>query len=298
MEKQIHTIEGAHHLVSPTAKLVAYMRAKSDIPYSAQISELTESDTVTKEIFGSEMIEWWMGAMLELRYKSLSELVQREALNKGVTNILELAAGILPRVIIMTEDKNIHYIETDLPDMLAEKKLLVQELQVDMNNRHLDFHSLNVLDGPEVEKIVGTFPDGPVCIINEGLFQYLTVAEKEIAAKNMYSVLKEKGGVWITPDLANSSRIRDIVIAYPEMGAVVQKINSLTQRDFRSNSIGSSEEVENFFKRLGFEIVEYSQKDLVSELSVLKDSSKIDPQKKKMIDGLIDSSKVWVLRAI
>ena len=64
-----------HHLISPTAKLVAHLRAESDIPFSVQIDQLTEAGKTTKELFGDDESLGWMASMLEMRYKSLSMLL-------------------------------------------------------------------------------------------------------------------------------------------------------------------------------------------------------------------------------
>jgi len=297
MNEKIKTTEGTHHFVSPTAKMVAFMRAQSDIPYSAEISRLTGSEEVTNGLLGTINMEGF-GAMLELRYKALSALVEEEAFKKGVTNIFEFASGVLPRGIIMSEDKSVHYLETDLPDMMSEKQALVKELGVDMSHRNLALETLNVLDGERMNELAELLPQGPICFINEGLLQYLSLPEKEVAAKNILTILKERGGLWITPDLSVAERMREALRKYPEVAGFLQKINSSTQRDMRANSFGSQEEIIAFFNRIGFELTEYTQKDLVGELSTLKDISNIEPNKLELIKGFTEHSKIWVLRPI
>lgn len=73
-----------HHLISPTAKLVAHLRAGTDIPYSKEIDEICEAGKTTEELFGKKEVLGWMSAMLELRYKSLSELLKREMTERGI----------------------------------------------------------------------------------------------------------------------------------------------------------------------------------------------------------------------
>ncbi len=298
MEPSKNKVEGNHHLVSPTAKMVAYMRAQSDIPYSAEIARLTDSENATNELLGIDGLEWWMGAMLELRYKSLQALIEKEGIEKGIRNIFEMASGILPRGILMTEREDINYIETDLPDMAEEKRLLLKELKIDTAGRHLAVEDLNVLEGDKMRELCAHFPAGPICFANEGLLMYLTVPEKEIVAKTIHAILKERGGLWITPDLSNSDRMRDIFIAYPELAVLLEKINKSTGKDMRANAIGNDQQIADFFQRLGFRLTEYRQKDLVDELSVLKDTTSLDDKKKSLVDNVIDSAKVWVLRAI
>lgn len=292
--EQINSPESNHYLISPTAKMVAWMRAQSDIPYSNQIAELTNSKKATQELLGGEGLEWWMGSILEQRYKSLSALVQREAFDKGVKNIFEFASGVLPRGILMTEDPEIHYIETDLPEMIAEKIKLVKELNIDLSKRNLSFRPLNVLDSEELEKLTEHIPEGPICFINEGLMPYLSIPEKEIMSKSIVNILRKRGGLWITPDLSNSSRMREIVDAYPEMQEMLAKIIQSTQRDVRANSFLNFRSMQSFFENLGFSLTEYNQSDLAPELSTL--DTNLEEDKKQMVLNILSSSKIWILK--
>lgn len=283
-----------HHLISPTAKLVAHLRADTDIPYSKEIDRICDAGPVTEALFGKRESLAWMSAMLELRYKSLSGLLSREMSEKGIKQVLELACGIQPRGLITSVDPSLTYIETDLSDMADEKKRLVTELDPEALNRaNYKIESLNVLDEEGVLKIVSELGEGPVAIIHEGLLPYLSVEEKRIAAENIYKVLKEKGGVWITPDISNSGRMRQVIELFPDSADAVEKISTATGRQLRNNNIGDKEATLNFYRDIGFEITEYSQKDFVPNIGSLNDIQ--DEGVRSSVESLLGESNIWVL---
>lgn len=283
-----------HHLISPTAKLVAHLRAKTDIPYSAQIDELCEAGKTTEELFGDDETLSWLAAMLELRYKSLTELLHREMKEKGIKQVLELACGVLPRGLIESEDPSVQYVETDLADMADEKLELVRKIEPKALERpNYSVHSLNVLDTEQLAEIMPIFGDGKIAIINEGLLPYLSHEEKAEVAKSVHAILKEKGGVWITPDLSSSNRMKKIITSFPGVEKVIEKLARAVGRDIRANSFGNKEISIEFYRSLGFKVSEFAQGELVENL-VLMDNLK-DQEKKGLIQAFLDDSLVWVL---
>lgn len=286
--------EENHHLISPTAKLVAHLRAKTDIPYSEKIDKLCEAGKTFEDLFGKNESLVWMSAMIELRYKSLSKLLEKEMSNKGISQVLELACGVQPRGLITSSDSEITYIETDLPKIAVEKKTLVRELDpkaLGRDNYHIE--SLNVLDDENLRGVVSRLKKDGVVIINEGLLPYLSVEEKSVMAINIFEVLKEKRGIWITPDISNSNRMRKIITLFPDAEGSLQKISSATDRNLRDNRIGDKETTLKFYEDIGFNLTEYSQKELVGQLNSLE-SIKDDSIREK-VDSVLDESKIWVL---
>ena len=271
------------------------MRSKTDIPYSAEISSITKSEMIAKEITNIDAVEWWMAGGLEMRYKSLTTLTTKICKEEKIKNILELAAGVLPRGITMSDDPTITYIETDLPEMIEEKQRVISHLGIH-SRPNLLLHPLNVLDEKAMGDIVDLFPKGPICIINEGLLSYFSKEEKTRVAKNVIANIRLHGGVWITPDIAGSDRIQEIAKLYPEIESVLNDIFKLTKRDMRVNNFGTLEEMKKFYSDIGFSITEYSQKDLIPSTSIGRQLAPSDMSKKQLLDALINSYKIWVLR--
>ena len=282
-----------HHLISPTAKLVAHLRAETDIPYSKQIDELCEAGKTTEELFGKREALVWMSAMLESRYKSLSTLLKREMLEKGINNVLELACGIQPRGLLESADPAVTYIETDLPEMASEKNVLVNELEPKaLERKNYSILPLNILDGEQLNQVVSKFGEGKIAIINEGLLPYLSREEKIIAAENIHKVLSERGGVWITPDVSNRERMRKMIEMFPGAGEAMQKISTSTGRNMKENSVGDLEDTRKFYRDLGFNITEYIQGTFVPKIMSL--DSITDPEVRDAVMAVLAESNLWV----
>jgi O-methyltransferase involved in polyketide biosynthesis len=282
-----------HHLISPTAKLVAHLRAETDIPYSKQIDELCEAGKTTEGLFGKREALVWMSAMLESRYKSLSALLKREMKEKGITQVLELACGIQPRGLLESSDPAVTYIETDLPEMAKEKIALVNELEpTALERQNYSILPLNILDKEQLDQVAAKFGQGKIAIINEGLLPYLSKEEKAIAAGNIHSVLKERGGVWITPDVSNRERMRKLIEMFPGAGEATQKISMATGRNMKENGIGDLEATRKFYSDLGFNTTEYIQGNFVSKL-VSMDSIN-DPKIRSELEAVMAESNLWV----
>lgn len=283
-----------HHLISSTAKLVAHLRAGTDIPYSKEIDKICGAEATTEALFGKRESLVWMSAMLELRYKSLSELLSREMSKKGIKQVLELACGIQPRGLIFSSNPDVTYIETDLVDMANEKKRLVAGLDPEALNRaNYKIEPLNVLDEESVLRTISEFDDGSIAILHEGLLPYLSVDEKHIAATHIHTALKEKGGVWITPDISNSNRMRQIIGLFPDSLEAIEKISTATGRQLRDNNIGDRETTLQFYRDIGFNITEYSQKEFVPNIGSMKDIG--DESLRMSVNSILDESNIWVL---
>ena len=61
-----------HARISPTAKLAAFLRAETDIPYCRQIAEMCDAEEVSRT-FNAGFIANHR-AYIELRFKSLNEV--------------------------------------------------------------------------------------------------------------------------------------------------------------------------------------------------------------------------------
>jgi O-methyltransferase involved in polyketide biosynthesis len=285
--------------ISPTAKLTALLRAETDIPYSKEIADKCNTNSTVEEVFGITTDGLvWMAAMLELRYKSLSECLKRTMKEKNISQVLELAAGIVPRGILMSENPEIRYIETDLPEMSEEKKKLVIEINSSLSAReNYIITPLSAVNAVEFSNIGKLFNKDGVAVINEGLLSYLTVEEKGMVAKNIHDFLTTQGGIWITTDISNGERMRKITEIFPDAARVNQKIQDFTGKDMRANGIGGGKEGGlDFYRSFGFTITEHRAFDLVDHLVSLDSIS--DESIKDRLKEALDTSRAWVLEVI
>ena len=198
-----------HSKISPTAKLVAYFRQFSDIPFSRDVATLIHAEDVLKNFsqgtnLTPEFLKW-AALAAEIRYKSIVSAIKKE----GITQVLELASGLSFRGLAMTEDPEYIYVETDLTELMQEKQQILSRIisNHDLRERkNLFFDAVNILSFPEIESAIRHFkPWDPVAVIHEGLYLYLSMSEKVTAVRNIHSVLSRFGGAWITPDFLTNA---------------------------------------------------------------------------------------------
>src|SRR5467141_3179864 len=111
------SIVTTHHArISPTAKLAAFLRAETDIPYCRQIADMCDAEEVSRTFDPGFIANH--RAYIELRFKSLNAFIHR----LGFRQVLEFAGGVAPRGLILSEDPSMLIVETDLPELLEEKR--------------------------------------------------------------------------------------------------------------------------------------------------------------------------------
>src|SRR5260370_8541963 len=89
----------SHHArISPTAKLAAFLRAETDIPYCRQIAEMCDAEEVSRT-FNAGFIANHR-AYIELRFKSLNAFIH----HLGFRQVLDFAGGVAPPALILSQD--------------------------------------------------------------------------------------------------------------------------------------------------------------------------------------------------
>ena len=229
----------------------------------------------------------------EARYLSIDKGLK----DLGLNNILELASGFSFRGLDLCKNLNIHYIETDLQNIIEPKKRIVSELTkryCDYQPANLIIQSLNVLDEKEFFDTISIFKDGPLAIVNEGLLIYLNLEQKEQLCKIIHDILSKHGGYWINADIYQNDEIerKNLDKFYNQTDkAFVEnhKIENNKFRNFRS--------AEEFFLRCGFEItkrIEIEEKELSSS-RILYDSY---PTSKNKSLGKGKTRETWILKPV
>ena len=263
-----------HDKISFTAKLVAYCRIHSDIPFAADVSEGIGARQVYEQTCGESAASVaslnWFDALLEARYKSLTQAVLRS----GCKQVLEFASGVALRGLAMTLNSDINFVETDLPDITAEKVALVEQVRAKYKlprPRNLHFANANILVWDEIESALRYLdPNQPVAIIHEGLLPYLSLAEKEMVAANVARILREFGGVWISPDFVTLDEAMATFWRDSTLNGMTDSISKLTQRNFESGCFKNQTEVSELLARNGLVGRVLPQCDGSFELTCLK----------------------------
>ena len=278
--------------ISPSAKWLLFMKGHTTIPFAREAAELLEYPNKYIPDFKKRDFTFWGTTMhFENRYWSIDQLLN----DLAVKNILELSSGFSFRSLEYSLQKGIHYIDTDLSDVIATKKELFNSLTKDGFNSNGKFEllSLNVLDENKIHEIIGHFPQGEVAIVNEGLLTYLNKQEKEKLCSIIHDILMKRGGYWITADIYLKNK-------QPKLGLKLNnKIKDFNeQQNTEGNSFESFKEAEMFFNDMGFVIdkeaqIKYSE---MSSFKYLKKSLTLRQFFKLKSAGKIQAT--WRLKAV
>lgn len=257
----IETKENDHSKISPTAKITAYWKSLSDIPYSEVIAKVVKAEKTAKEMIGDriELSKSFFPPILEVRYKSINYGLKKN----GIENVLELASGLSPRGLEIASKGGI-YVGTDLPEMYIESSKVIIDIAnrvgVPLNNLHLQ--PANVLNKDELGNAVRYFNGKKFAICNEGLLPYLTKDEKSKMAENVREIILNNDGCWITTDIDFKSWREEIIKLLGEnvsnaIKSAMKNISVQTGTDILKNDFANKYEALKFYENFGFEIEEY-----------------------------------------
>jgi O-methyltransferase involved in polyketide biosynthesis len=249
--------------ISPSAKWLILWKGYTNIPFAREVAELLEYPNKYIPDFKKRDFTFWASTLgLERRYWSIDELLNDLTIN----NILELSSGYSFRCLDYTHQKGVHYIDTDLPDVIAAKKEFIKSLKNNelITNGKLELLPLNALDKNNFHEIIGHFPQGEVAIVNEGLLTYLDKQEKEKLCSIIHDILMERGGYWITADIGLKNKDARLGLKFNDK---IKEFNE--QHSTEGNSFESFKEAEMFFKDMGF-VIDKEANIKYSEMSSFK----------------------------
>ena len=275
-----------------TARLTAYMRQYSDIPFAKDVANRLRAEEGFEKLLRDNELSpkdlLWYAPILELRYKSVTETIRK----LRATQVLELASGFSLRGLAVTQDPQITYVESDLEELTDEKASLVADLRrqyrlAEHGNLHLV--TADALDRNQLRSAATSFRrDRPIAVVNEGLLQYLSATEMATVARNIRDLLMEFDGVWITPDFSLKQDVKDVSEQQRRFRRVVA---AATERTLYNNAFDSDGQLLAFFDGLGLQARVVNAVDAapsVISLDVLKLSH-------QMLDTAQPKLRLWVL---
>jgi O-methyltransferase involved in polyketide biosynthesis len=257
--------------ISVTAKVSAYYRKFSDIAFAAEVATLIGADEAFAKIVRDHALEpdklTFYAPMFEARYKSITRLIGE----CGATQVLELASGYSLRGLDLTQSGSLHYVETDLRDVVATKLDLLEDLRRRHNIAPRPLHlvmAADVLDVGQLQIAAAGFDRGrPLMILCEGLVGYLTREETGCLTRNVHGLLSEfPDGWWIVPDFAFKTEIRDLP---PERIRLREAITGVTQRQLDASAFEDGDDLAAFLHRVGFDVQVCSQVDKTTSFSTI-----------------------------
>ena len=249
--------------ISASAKWMILWKGHTNIPFAKEVAELLEYPNKYTPDFKKKDFTFWACTLgLEGRYWSIDQLLN----DLTIKNILELSAGYSFRGLEYIQQKGVHYIDTDLPDIIDAKKEIINRLKKDElnSNGKLELLPLNALDRNNFLEIIGHFSQGEVAIVNEGLLVYLDKREKEKLCSIIHDILMDRGGYWITADIGLKNKETKLGLKYNDE---IKEFNE--QQNTEGNSFESFKEAEMFFREMGF-VIDKEAKVKYSEMSSFK----------------------------
>jgi hypothetical protein len=289
----------AYDKISPTARLTAWWRAQSGIPYALEIARAINAEETAKKLLGSENTpEMAMLSVpaIEARYGSVNYALKES----GLDRVLEIACGLSPRGLEMASNKGL-YVGTDLQQISAITFPVLRRIakREGISEENLQFQAVNALDKEQLGKAVDIFKGQPLAICNEGLLMYLDNAEKTTVAQNIKDLLRSSGGVWITTDIAYHEIMFNAIKAIAPGSAIIKNaetrlkgVSQVTGRDFRDNYFSDEAEAVQFYKNIGFTIREFPMYNGDYRLSSL---SAVPVVLQAFIIEILSFAKVWML---
>lgn len=251
-------MENPHSKISPTAKMAAYWKSLSDIPYSKEIAVALQAEQTAQQSLGNNMAAMitFSPLILEARYKAIDAAIMKS----GAQHIIELACGLSPRGLQLAA-AGIEYIGTDLPEILAESQPVINSIgwRQGLPMQHIHFQAANVLDKAQLENAAGYFQGKTFDICNEGLLMYLNASEKKIMAENIRALLMASGGCWITTDIMFSEIRKKLFAALTGSRkelytSVLGNISEQVGRNITANDFEDEAAAMEFYEDAGFDI--------------------------------------------
>jgi O-methyltransferase involved in polyketide biosynthesis len=280
-------------LISVTAKVAAYYRQFSDLPFAQEVAKLIGAEAAYDQILREHGLErdklTFYAPMFEARYKSLTQLIHQS----GASQVLELASGYSLRGLDLTRSDAVRYVETDLPEVVAAKLSLLEDVRqqhrIVPSPRHV-VTAADALDVDQVRAAAAVFDRRqPLAVLCEGLIMYLSKTETEQLATNIHRLIGEfAGGCWITPDFTFRVEAKDLP---PERVRLREAITGVTQRQIDASAFEDGHDLTAFLGRVGFNVQVRSQIDETPSLSSIQ-ALGLSPASLERMRAVL---RVWVM---
>jgi len=278
--------------ISPSAKKLILMKGYTDIPYARRTAELLMQPYEYVPDYTKNNFTFWARLLhFENRYRSIDQLL----FETGIKNVLELSSGFSFRGLETVKREGYYYIDTDLPEMISDKKALVAELTKDEKPAPgtLELLALNALDENSFNEIASRFPKGELAIVNEGLLMYLPVDERRHVCEIIHRVLQGRGGCWITADIYLRKHIEKLGLDLDQ-----NTKDFFEQHDIENNKYDTFQEAENFFRESGFCLDKEAFPDMAKMSTVKYFLENLPPER---VENIKTSGKIqatWRLRVV
>jgi len=240
-----------YNSISPSAEYLVRLKALTRIPFAREAATLLISSMAPAAASADAPERKGLFKRLlhfENRYWTADNLLRQTHPQR----ILEISSGYSFRGLGWCFEQGVHFIDTDLPDLVAAKRPLIQPLIAGhpgtMQGR-FELLPLNVMDTESFDAIINRFEEGPVSIVNEGLLVYLGDEEKRQLCDTIRQVLLRRGGYWITGDIYIKHKQKEVTSGHPVWDAFRK------QHKLEENMFDDYAAAQALFESCGLEVV-------------------------------------------
>jgi O-methyltransferase involved in polyketide biosynthesis len=272
--------------------VVAYYRSFSDIPYAMETSKALRGEEAARQMFGDDLdlVTRLFAPVLEARYKCFDRFTRL------YNNVLELAVGTsVERGMRISGDPDKIYVGTDLPELIAELRAFLDDIDGKKGKENFYLEGANVLSYEQLRVACAHFHSRRgVLVINEGLLIFLTMDEQAICAENVRKLLECYGGKWITTDITCESGLTPYSYG-PEVETALlratEKHAHVTGRNLGRSRFSSEEAAIRFFQEAGFNVKRYP---MVSDLGPITSITRLwqEPER-RVYEHQLRQHMVW-----
>ena len=273
------TFAAEFELVSYSAQVKLQWLATTGVPEAQKIlKELGKTNIYgERNLVDYERLEKVNSIYQELCYAATVQYVQQQ----DYKNILDIGGGYTPRAMVFAREGR-KYFGGELMAVAVSADKIMKKVLEPQYQKNVVYDEVLAEDRDAFFAAVSGM-NGKVCMMDQGLMIYLNQDRLADMYENIRDVLKEKGGCFITSDLATRELFKDIATAlYGENQT--QLIYDET-KDMYEELFDSLINEENFDNQL--EAVKYAEKDLglkIKKVPLLSDASKLHCLKKLSAD--------------
>ncbi len=292
-------LEGPEHvelfdLVSPTAKVVGYLRGRdATLTFAESLSCPVESRAILERLgIVDAGVQEKMSLLFRSRYHCINQVIAKT----GVPQVLEVASGISPRGLHWSrEHPGTVYIESDLPRLMREKaKVIRNAIIADSVARRGVLHccGIDALDLASMQHALEyTDPEAGLVIVTEGLLLYFSMDEMEQFLSNMRAVLNDRSRAMWVVDFVTQRSLADLFQCDRSVAAGVKSVFASTQREVVAvNPFADETSVRDRLAAHGLQVVAQSL------LADQADGAEIFPKgSHRDLRAITGSRKIWTI---
>ena len=243
--------------VTYTAPITLYWLAKSGVPEAVEYAKYIDAERILKSehISQYERVEKVNKIYQEIRYSSLNDFIESE----NYTNVMDLGCGVSPRCLYMAQ-KGINYVGTDLKDVVKVLDIYAPNFLNEDLRKYVNFFVADAASHSEMLNAAKGL-DGKICIVEEGLWMYLSHDRQKAMLKSIRDILKKNGGCFVTSDFVAGEIFMSINrTIYGEKNAVIigketQKLyEDISEILFNDTMFKTKEDAISFIEDAGLKV--------------------------------------------